>query len=93
MTVLGPSLDTADVISEPSTMLSKIHRRTALNMIGSTFVVPMLSLSAAFQTAKPPQSKWKTAIGLNGFQSGSRKYKNNYPLKTTTSTVPSHSRS
>jgi len=23
---------------------------------------------------------WKTAIGLNGFQSGSRKYKRNYPI-------------
>jgi sugar phosphate isomerase/epimerase len=61
-------------------MLSKIRRRTALKLIGSTCIAPIFSLAAAEQPARPPQSKWKTAIGLNGFQSGSRKYKKNYPI-------------
>jgi len=30
--------------------------------------------------AEPPAPGWKTAVGLNGFQSGSRKYKKNYPI-------------
>lgn len=38
-----------------------------------------LGLAGTVQAA-PTAPGWKTAVGLNGFQSGSRKYKKNYPI-------------
>src|SRR6266850_541407 len=35
---------------------------------------------APLVAADIPAPGWKTAVGLNGFQSGSRKYKKNYPI-------------
>ena len=35
---------------------------------------------APLVAADIPNPGWKTAVGLNGFQSGSRKYKKNYPI-------------
>ena len=40
-----------------------------------------LGATAAFRgRSAAPAIGWKTAIGLNGFQSGARKYKKNYPI-------------
>ncbi len=57
-------------------MPTHIHRRTALKLIGASMALPLMPLSAA-ETGGP---RWKTAIGLNGFESGSSKYKKNYPI-------------
>jgi len=58
-------------------MTPPIHRRAALKVLAAAVAVPALSFAAE---SKPGGAKWKTAIGLNGFQSGSRKYKKNYPI-------------
>jgi len=58
-------------------MTSPVDRRTALKLLAATLAAPAVTLPAADQ---PPAEKWKTAIGLNGFQSGSHKYKKNYPI-------------
>ena len=51
-------------------------------MLGGALVLPALAApalaAAAAAEAKAPS--WKTAIGLNGFQSGSAKYRKNYPI-------------
>jgi sugar phosphate isomerase/epimerase len=52
-----------------------IPRREALKWLMGAVAAPVLLAEAA--QASPI---WKTAIGLNGFQSGSRKYKRNYPI-------------
>jgi len=54
-----------------------MDRRTAVKLLGAAVAVPLLSSSAPNQ---PEGSKWKTAVGLNGFQSGSHKYRKNYPI-------------
>jgi len=56
---------------------STISRREAIKFAGGTLALTTLVLTAS---AAEPKSVWKTAIGLNGFQSGSRKYKRNYPI-------------
>ena len=61
-------------------MPRQIHRRTVLTLIASSCLAPVLSMKAAESQNELPASKWKTAIGLNGFQSGSHKYKKNYPI-------------
>jgi sugar phosphate isomerase/epimerase len=58
-------------------MTLAIHRRTALKLLATAAIAPAFSFAAE---SKPGGAKWKTAIGLNGFQSGSRKYKKNYPI-------------
>jgi hypothetical protein len=58
-------------------MIARIHRRTALKFLAATLAAPALAFAVE---SKPAGAKWKTAIGLNGFQSGSRKYKKNYPI-------------
>jgi sugar phosphate isomerase/epimerase len=45
--------------------------------VGGALALSSLTLNAADAANK---SVWKTAVGLNGFQSGSRKYKKNYPI-------------
>lgn len=54
-----------------------IDRRTALKTLALGALTPALGLAAEPQTKG---QKWKTAVGLNGFQSGARKYKKNYPI-------------
>ena len=54
-----------------------IPRRTAFKVLAGALAAPALSFAAE---SKVEGAKWKTAIGLNGFQSGSRKYKKNYPI-------------
>ena len=52
-------------------------RRTALELMGGILALPILGGTAM---AAGQKAIWKTAVGLNGFQSGSRKYKKNYPI-------------
>jgi sugar phosphate isomerase/epimerase len=63
------------------TVNSSINRRSALKVLASSLVTSVaasaLPLAALGQASG---AKWKTAIGLNGFQSGSRKYHKNYPI-------------
>ncbi len=54
-----------------------IHRRAALKLIAAAATAPAFSFAA---DSKTQSTKWKTAVGLNGFQSGSRKYGKNYPI-------------
>ena len=60
---------------------SSINRRSALKVLASSVAASVaasaLPLAALGQASG---QKWKTAIGLNGFQSGSRKYHKNYPI-------------
>jgi sugar phosphate isomerase/epimerase len=58
-------------------MTSGINRRAALRTLATALAAPAFGLAANAQSAG---QKWKTAIGLNGFQSGSRKYNKNYPI-------------
>jgi sugar phosphate isomerase/epimerase len=57
-------------------MPKPIHRRTAFKLIGAALTLPMFALPAA----EIKEKRWKTAIGLNGFESGAAKYKKNYPI-------------
>lgn len=52
-------------------------RRTALQCVATTLAAPLLTLESAAQNA---DGRWKVAVGLNGFQSGTHKYKKNYPI-------------
>ena len=56
---------------------AQMSRRNALKLAGAALA--MASLSPRTMAAEHP-SVWKSAIGLNGFQSGSRKYRKNYPI-------------
>ncbi|MBL9134430.1 MAG: sugar phosphate isomerase/epimerase [Verrucomicrobiales bacterium] len=59
---------------------SRVGRRrflSALGMAGATVAVGLPKRSPA---APLPEGTWKTAVGLNGFQSGSHKYKRQYPI-------------
>lgn len=58
-------------------MIPLMHRRSALKLLAAGAAAPVLGLAAE---PKPPGPKWKTAVGLNGFQSGSRKHQKNYPI-------------
>ncbi len=54
-----------------------MHRRDALKVVSSALCA---SLAAKTQGAEKPESPWKSAIGLNGFASASRKYGKTYPI-------------
>ena len=62
-------------------MNSPIDRRSALKVLATSVVTSVaasaLPLAALSQASS---QKWKTAIGLNGFQSGAHKYHKNYPI-------------
>ena len=58
-------------------MTQPIPRRAALKTLATAVAAPAFGFAAE---TKAPGLKWKTAIGLNGFQSGSRKYRKNYPV-------------
>ncbi|MBI5386645.1 MAG: sugar phosphate isomerase/epimerase [Verrucomicrobia bacterium] len=61
-------------------MISAIHRRDALKTLALASAASLLAPALRAQSLQPKEVKWKTSIGLNGFQSGSRKYKKNYPI-------------
>src|SRR4051812_45241023 len=52
-------------------------RRSFLKAAATVGAAIAASLQLLADTSVPG---WKTAVGLNGFQSGSRKYKRNYPI-------------
>lgn len=56
---------------------SSVSRREAVKLLAGALALPTLFANA---DAAENKSIWKTAVGLNGFQSGSRKYKKNYPI-------------
>lgn len=58
-------------------MNTKVSRRAAMTTLGLAMAAPKLAIEANTQ---PKPLRWKTAIGLNGFMSGVRKYKKNYPI-------------
>lgn len=58
-------------------MNNTLHRRDALKTLALASAAALLPGQAG---AQAKDAKWKLAIGLNGFQSGSRKYKKNYPI-------------
>ncbi|MBI2926076.1 MAG: sugar phosphate isomerase/epimerase [Verrucomicrobia bacterium] len=58
-------------------MNTSLNRRCALKLLTTAAALPLLRLDAQ---AAAKQRPWKTAIGLNGFESGIRKYKKNYPI-------------
>ncbi len=54
-----------------------MKRRTALQCIASAVPAVLTAGAASSRVAKP---LWKTAVGLNGFESSGRKYKKIYPI-------------
>jgi sugar phosphate isomerase/epimerase len=58
-------------------MNPRLSRRAALKAVGA-----FAAMSANRNQGEPaPQGqRWKTAVGLNGFQSGTAKYKKTYPI-------------
>ena len=58
-------------------MKPTLSRRHAFKTLAVAAATPLLG---SFSSAQPREQNWKTAIGLSGFQSGSRKYKKNYPI-------------
>lgn len=58
-------------------MKATLPRRSVLKTLTLAAAAPLLASSLQ---AQPKEQKWRTAIGLNGFQSGSHKYKKNYPI-------------
>jgi sugar phosphate isomerase/epimerase len=54
-----------------------IDRRSALKLVASAAACAMFG--AGGQVAQAG-TVWKTAVGLNGFQSGTNKYRKNYPI-------------
>lgn len=55
---------------------AKYTRRSALGILGSGLVFTLHAIG----TESRPNPVWKTAVGLNGFESASRKYKKTYPI-------------
>jgi len=56
-----------------------MQRREMLKLLGATSLLPTLRGFAADD--EPAKPIWKTAIGLNGFASSSRKYNKEYPIR------------
>lgn len=54
-----------------------MRRRDALKLMGS---VACLSAASSATAGQAKKVRWKTAIGLNGFASSSRKFKKTYPI-------------
>ncbi len=67
----------SNVAPAPAAPTAPMPRRTALKLAGAALALPALAATARAADKNP---LWKTAVGLNGFQSGSRKYKKNYPI-------------
>ena len=58
-------------------MKPSMKRRSALKLMGTALAA---CGAATAGLAATPNARWKVAIGLNGFQSGSHKYKKTYPI-------------
>ena len=58
-------------------MNPKTSRRTVLASLGAALAAPTL---LANKIPTGGKARWKTAVGLNGFQSGTRKYQKSYPI-------------
>jgi sugar phosphate isomerase/epimerase len=58
-------------------MSLRMNRRTAIQVLGTALAGSMVGLPTAGGAA---EKRWQTAVGLNGFQSGTHKYKKNYPI-------------
>jgi len=58
-------------------MNPRIHRRALLKLAGTAFAATTFSPSLI---AAAKDNPWKLAVGLNGFQSGTHKYKKTYPI-------------
>jgi len=54
-----------------------MQRRDVLKTLGAAFFA---SAAPSISTAQAKQRGWKTAFGLNGFASASRKYKTTFPI-------------
>jgi len=54
-----------------------MQRRDALKTLGAAFLTPVVSSAFADE---PKRRVWKTAFGLNGFASASRKYEKTFPI-------------
>jgi len=63
-------------------MNSPVSRRTALKALPAFAALGSVLRPAVGAHAAPvaAETSWRIAVGLNGFQSGSRKYKTNYPI-------------
>lgn len=61
-----------------------IKRRTflgsVLSLAASTAVLPATAQTTPRRSTRRAKVLWKTAVGLNGFESGERKYRKRYPL-------------
>jgi sugar phosphate isomerase/epimerase len=62
---------------ESRSPIGSLSRRSALKLLGGALALPGLTARAG---GEAKVALWKTAIGLNGFQSGSAKYHKNYPI-------------
>ncbi|MCC7376951.1 MAG: sugar phosphate isomerase/epimerase [Verrucomicrobiales bacterium] len=64
-----------------STAKLNIERRQFLATLGTAGALAALAGTSAASSAAPlPAGQWKTAVGLNGFQSGTHKYKRQFPI-------------
>jgi sugar phosphate isomerase/epimerase len=54
-----------------------MQRRDVLKTLGAAFLTSLISSASTAQTKR---RGWKTAFGLNGFASSSKKYKKNFPI-------------
>lgn len=61
-------------------MNSGPNRRQALAWLGGALAAPLLAGPATSHAAGWPPTGWKAAVGLNGFQSGTHKYKKTFPI-------------
>ncbi len=62
-------------------MNSGMKRRSALKLLAAGATAPLLSsMARAADRPTATPGGWKRAVGLNGFQSGTHKYKKTYPI-------------
>ncbi len=62
-------------------MKTALKRRSALKLLAAGAAAPLLvPIGQAAPNLTTAHPRWKRAVGLNGFQSGSGKYKKNYPI-------------
>jgi len=57
-----------------------MQRRDALKLMGAAFCGSAAPVRAARASTKSQGPRWKTAVGLNGFASASRKYEKTFPI-------------
>jgi hypothetical protein len=66
------------ISTSEATPSGAVPRRSALKLLGGALALPLLAETTTRAAEK--NLVWKTAIGLNGFQSETRKYHKNYPI-------------